>query len=240
MSMLHLPSTAHGLLLWRVDLDTAPTPADAACLSDDEWERARRFVFARDRHRFIAAHAALRGLLSMHTGIPGAMLDFRAGAFGKPALAEPTDVHFNLSHSQAVALIAISDKAEIGVDLELLRPMPDADTLACAHFTDAERLALAALPPERRDRAFLVCWTRKEACLKATGLGLSIDTRSFEVGLDPLQTREVLIPVEDGLARLALASFDGGEGLVCAAARMLAVDAIEPTHPPFQELELYT
>ncbi|MES1265769.1 MAG: hypothetical protein ABUU24_08990, partial [Variovorax sp.] len=75
MSIVQLPTTTQGRL-WRIDLDSAPAPAAAATLSDDEWARASRFVFARDRHRFVAAHAALRGLLSLHTGIPGALLDF--------------------------------------------------------------------------------------------------------------------------------------------------------------------
>lgn len=241
MSIVQLPATTQGRL-WRIDLDSTPAPAAAASLSDDEWERASRFVFARDRHRFVAAHAALRALLSLHTGIPGALLDFTPGAFGKPALAEPAGVRFNLSHSQAVGLIAISDEAEIGVDIELMRPMPDAEDLARAHLTEAERRALAALAPARRDRAFLACWTRKEACLKAVGTGLGIDTRSFEAGLLEDDAREVRIPLENGMARLSLRSFDGGEGVVCAIARMLesdtAVEAAAP-RPTFQDNESY-
>ena len=77
MTLVQLPAAAH-CQLWRADLDSAPTPAAVACLSDDEWERARRFVFARDRHRFVAAHAALRSTLAQQTGIPGALLDFSA------------------------------------------------------------------------------------------------------------------------------------------------------------------
>ena len=242
MTLVQLAATAH-CQLWRADLDSAPTPAAVACLSDDEWERARRFVFARDRHRFVAAHAALRSTLAQQTGIPGALLDFTLGAFGKPVLVEPAGLHFNLSHSQSVALIAISDGAEIGVDVELLRPMPDAAALAADHFTAAEQRALASLPPERRDRAFLVCWTRKEACLKAVGTGLGIDTRSFEAGLDEdADAREVRLPLEGRVARLALHAFDGGEGVVCAIARVLEYDAMAPAvapHPVFQDNETY-
>jgi 4'-phosphopantetheinyl transferase len=240
MTLVQLPAASH-CQLWRADLDSAPTPAAVACLSDDEWERARRFVFARDRHRFVAAHAALRSTLAQRTGLPGALLDFTLGAFGKPVLVEPAGLHFNLSHSQSVALIAISDSAEIGVDVELLRPMPDAAALAAHHFTAAEQRALASLPPERRDRAFLACWTRKEACLKAVGTGLGIDTRSFEAGLEE-DAREVRLPLEGRVARLALRSFDSGEGVVCAIARMpeseLAADALAP-RPVRQDNESY-
>ncbi|MDM0068841.1 4'-phosphopantetheinyl transferase superfamily protein [Variovorax sp. J31P207] len=240
MTLVQLPASSH-CQLWRADLDSAPTPAAVACLSDDEWERARRFVFARDRHRFVAAHAALRSTLAQQTGIPGALLDFTLGAFGKPVLIEPTGLHFNLSHSQSVALIAISDGAEIGVDVELLRPMPDAAALAADYFTAAEQRALASLPSEQRDRAFLVGWTRKEACLKAVGTGLGIDTRSFEAGLEE-DAREVRLPLDGRMARLALHSFDGGEGVVCAIARVLESDAaalaVAP-HPVLQDNETY-
>jgi 4'-phosphopantetheinyl transferase len=224
MSITPLASTS-GCRLWRVDLDVVPAVEATACLSDDEWARAFRFVFARDRQRFIAAHAALRSLLAAHTGLGCAFLEFRTGAFGKPALVEPSGVAFNLSHSQSVALIAIDDgtaPAEIGVDVELLRPMPDAQALADNYFSPAERRALAALPATERDRAFLACWTRKEACLKASGLGLSVDTRSFEAGLAE-DAREVVMPVDGGLLRLALASFDGGQGVVSATARVLSL-----------------
>jgi len=236
MSIVQIPSVAH-CQLWRVDLDVAPGPEASACLSDEEWERAHRFVFARDRHRFVAAHSALRGVLSAHTGIPGAFLDFAHGAFGKPRLVEPAGVRFNLSHSQSVGLIAISMDSEVGIDVELLRHMPDAEALAANHFTIVEQTALKNVSPDERDRAFLRCWTRKEACLKATGLGLSTDTRTFEVGLAG-DTREVQIAGDGSRARLALSSFDGGLGIVCAVARILAVEAIAP-RPLMQESELY-
>ena len=124
------------------------------------------------------------------------MLEFSLGGFGKPSVVEPAGLRFNLSHSQSLALIAVDDDADVGIDVELLRPMNDAEALAGSYFTPAERQALEALAPEARDRAFLTCWTRKEACLKATGLGLSVDTRSFEVGLSP-ETRELSIACGD-------------------------------------------
>jgi 4'-phosphopantetheinyl transferase len=235
MSIVRISSAAH-CRLWRVDLDVMPAGDAAASLSNDEWERAHRFVFARDRNRFIAAHAALRSTLSAETGIPGAYLDFSFGPFGKPALVDPPDIRFNLSHSKSVGMIAIGTGAELGVDVELLRHMPDAEALADAHFTAHERRALAAAAPHERDLAFLRGWTRKEACLKATGMGLSVDTRSFEVGLDA-DGREVQIPVDGGLLRLELISFDGGAGVVCAAARMLALEpAVSPPAIPEREV----
>ncbi|MDM0105326.1 4'-phosphopantetheinyl transferase superfamily protein [Variovorax sp. J22R24] len=225
MTISQLPASSSHWRLWQVDLDSTPAPQAVAALSEAEWERARRFVFKRDRNRFVAAHAALRETLSAQCGIPASMLDFALGPFGKPTLAEDIGLRFNLSHSQSLALIAVCENAEVGVDIELLRPMPDAWALADNHFSAAERRALAALPPEERDRGFLCCWTRKEACLKATGLGLSVDTRSFEVGVLP-NVREVKIDSEDGIVYLTLSSFLGVQGALCAVAHVLDREAI--------------
>ncbi|MEJ8813621.1 4'-phosphopantetheinyl transferase superfamily protein [Variovorax ureilyticus] len=221
--------------VWRVDLDAATW--GTACLSRDERERAARFVFARDRERFVAAHVALRQVLAAYSGVTASLLQFLPGKAGKPALARPAGLQFNLSHSQSVALIAIADgNAEVGVDVEVLRPMPDAEAMAAAYFTDAEQRALAAVGPELRDRAFFTCWTRKEACLKAVGLGLGVDTRSFEAGVDE-GTCETRIPVDGETARVTISSFDGGDGVVCAIARRISNDT--GARRPIHESELY-
>ncbi|MEJ7688409.1 MAG: 4'-phosphopantetheinyl transferase superfamily protein [Variovorax sp.] len=229
MSITELPPVA-GCRLWQVDLDTAPAPRTAAALSAHEGERARRFVFERDGDRFVAVHAALRDALSQLAGIPAALLDFTQGPFGKPALAQPSTLRFNLSHCQSVALIAVCEQADVGADVELLRAMPDADALALACFTGSEHRALCEVAPEARDRAFLTCWTRKEACLKATGTGLSIDTRSFEVGIAP-DDREIELVGVHGVLRLALSSFVAAHGAVCAVARVLPAEAALASSP---------
>lgn len=221
--------------VWRVDLDAVA--ADTASLSQAERDRAGRFVFQRDRQRFVAAHVALRQVLSSHTGVDASRLEFPLGSDGKPFLACPAGVHFNLSHSQSVALIAIGNgETEIGIDVEVLRPMADVEAMAASYFTAAEQRALAAVTPALRSRAFLTCWTRKEACLKAIGLGLGVDTRTFDAGVDE-STREVRIPVDDETACIEVSSFDGGDDVVCAIARQVSANtrAKRPTH----ESELY-
>lgn len=216
MSINPLPSSG-SCQLWRVDLDAPPEPVDVACLSETEWERARRFVFRRDRERFIAAHAALRRILAIRTGTSAALLDFKQGDFGKPSLAGYAGIHFNLSHSQAAALIAVNEGAEIGVDIELLRPMPDAERLAATCFTPCEIRALQGLPDDARERAFLVGWTRKEACLKALGLGLSANLQALEVGLDSVESEIEYVDAE-GINRLRVTPIDVGSGAVGALA----------------------
>ena len=217
MGFVALPQSEPGRL-WRVDLDHDPAPEGLAMLSDDEWARARRFAFERDRRRFLAAHAALRQVLSQHTDLPGASLSFVHGRFGKPTLEGPAGgVRFNLTHSGPIALIAFHPNAEVGVDVEQLRPMPDAATLAEAHFTASECAALAALAGEARDHAFLQGWTRKEACLKAIGTGLGVDTRSFEVGIG-CEARDVAMPASLGGQQIALSSFSLGASALGAIA----------------------
>lgn len=225
--------------LWQVDLDAAPAAEDLTSLSAAEQARAARFVFARDRERFVAAHAALRRLLSFPAGRPAAELAFAEGEFGKPALLGCPGVQFNMSHSGATALIAIGSDLEIGVDVELERPMPDALQLAAAYFTPGELRALEALPDSRRDRAFLTGWTRKEAFLKALGLGITVDLRRVEVGLQDLD-RSVEYSLEAHSCSLRIFSIPLARGAVAAIALQdskTIKEAIIPQKADFARLQ---
>ena len=218
--------------LWRFDLDQHVPAAAHARLSVEEVARASRFVFPRDRSRHIAAHAALRQLLTQHLANAGCdavePLKLVVGRHGKPALAAPSRLHFNLSHSRAVGVVAISEEAELGVDIEQVRPMNDAAVMAAAYFTAAEQAALAACGADfcdaARDRAFFNCWTRKEACLKALGIGLYLATGGFEVGISPVE-QIVEIATPDGLERLQLQSFADGDTVGALALRCAPVQA---------------
>lgn len=156
-------------------------------LSADERARAGRFVFARDRRRYIAARGVLRVLLGRYLDLAPAAVSFRYEAGGKPALApgQSSDLDFNVSHSADVAVVAISRAGQVGVDIEAIRSLPDRDDLARGIFTDAEYAALRALPFDLRDLGFFNGWTRKEAFVKATGEGLSRSLVDFEVTLTP-------------------------------------------------------
>ncbi|QNK75362.1 4'-phosphopantetheinyl transferase superfamily protein [Variovorax sp. PAMC28562] len=222
MTIAQLPSIAE-CRLWHVDLDAAAASQAHECLSGDESARAARFVFERDRRRYVAAHVALRETLSTVTGSTACDLAFDIGAFGKPSLAAPSALRFNLSHSAGAGLIAIDDSdsaTEIGVDVEVLRPLSYSAALAAEYFTAAEQQGLAATAPPDRDLAFLTCWTRKEACAKALGLGLSIDTRSFEVGVN-LEAQDVDMVVGGRTETLRVHSFRHGLALVCAFAKVI-------------------
>jgi 4'-phosphopantetheinyl transferase len=152
-------------------------------LAEDERARAARFHFARDRDRYIVGRGVLRCLLASYTGHAPADLAFRYGEFDKPELAG-AGPQFNLSHSGAVALLAFTDGAEVGIDVELEggEEFPR-ERIAERFFSPAEVAVLRSLPEEERRRAFLRCWTRKEAFIKARGDGLSLPLDSFDVTL---------------------------------------------------------
>jgi 4'-phosphopantetheinyl transferase len=116
-----------------------------------------------------ASHAALHGILRQYTG---ASLDFAAGEHGKPYLPAVPELHFNLSHSHQMALVAVSREVEVGVDVEWFRPLPACLSIAERFFPPAELAALMDVPPADREREFFRLWTRIEAKLKARGIGL--------------------------------------------------------------------
>ena len=182
------PGPRPGIAVWDVDLTAAKSPAAClAILSEDERARAGRFLRPEDGHRFAASHAALRLLLGRHLGADPRTLAFGRGPAGKPHLAGiwAGACAFNLSHSGGRALIGISPSAEIGVDVEAMRPMPDALGIARAHFAPREVAALEGLDPPDLAEAFFACWTRKEAIVKATGQGLLLPLDSFAVSVSP-------------------------------------------------------
>ncbi|MDM0115083.1 4'-phosphopantetheinyl transferase superfamily protein [Variovorax sp. J22R133] len=117
---------------------------------------------------------ALRHVLAQHTGLTAGSLRFGYGEHGKPELLDVPACRFNMSHSDAIGLIAIgADARPVGVDVEVARDVPDAMDMAQQYFDAQELEALGSLANVARSHAFLVGWTRKEACLKALGTGFA-------------------------------------------------------------------
>ena len=171
--------------VWRVDLSRALTDDECrARLSDVDWARAQRFRFSQHRRRYLVAHVALRDLLSVYLGVAARDLSLIDNAYGKPALADAPGLVFNLSHSEDLALIALASHGELGVDVEQCRALPHED-LARRNFSAVESGRLDRLAPGRRHEGFFACWTRKEAYIKAKGMGLSIPLDAFAVEADP-------------------------------------------------------
>jgi 4'-phosphopantetheinyl transferase len=176
--------------VWRASLtlDQATLRSLESTLADNERARAERFVFESDRDRFIAAHGFLHDLLGAYLRCPPKTIDFTYDPHGKPFVASRgprTDVCFNLSHSHEVALIAIGRKRQIGIDIELIRPEFAGEEIARRYFSAKEIDELGKLPAESRAEGFFLCWTRKEAYVKARGDGLHVPLDSFSVSVSP-------------------------------------------------------
>ena len=206
-------------LLW-VDLSLPLAGGEQDDVSAEEHRKASRFRCADDRRRYLAAHAALRRTLAACGAGEARSLHFRSNAWGKPELCEPGGPHFNLSHSADIGLIGSSFSHDIGVDVEFMRALPDAAALVREHFTFAERQEFERLPPQAQDRAFLIGWTRKEACLKAIGSGLHIAPQSVDVGLVAFPRRTQVV-FGERCCDIALQSIVHKQGWVGAVAQVL-------------------
>lgn len=199
--------TGTSIDLWFADLAdwSSVDPAVLAELGADEHERASRIPDTQSRREWQRSRSLLRRILSLY--LPAlTSLEIELGAHGKPRLrtSDRNPLHFNLSHHQRREtgsgwILAISRAGEVGVDLEALRPVPNAERLAQRVFTPAERESLAAASvdsPMRRDRVFLDVWTRKEALLKAVGDGFVRSASALHVG----STEDPHTPAEPRIA----------------------------------------
>jgi 4'-phosphopantetheinyl transferase len=192
-------------------------------LDAGERARAERFVFERHRRRFTAARGLLRETLAAELGGDPAALRFEYGPRGKPRLAAGSDdgLRFNVSHSGELLLIALARGAELGVDVEAVRPDIDHAAIARRFFSACEQAALLALPDPLRARGFFAIWTRKEAYVKLLGGGLSIPLDGFDVSLD--EPARLL----RGAAGVTLLRAEAPDGFLAALA-MAPADAISP------------
>ncbi len=204
--------------MWFARLER--TPARLArmrtVLNADELARADRFFMDVHRYRFIAARAMLRDLLAGYLGQPPQAIRFEYNEWGKPALAAgstATDLRFNLSHSQDLAMYAFALERDVGVDLEMIRAEVANERVAENFFSRWEVETLRALPREHQAEAFFNCWTRKEAYIKARGQGLSIELASFDVSLAPGDEAKLLRGDDLGWS---MAAFKPDHGYVAA------------------------
>ncbi len=183
------------LVATRLNLPPADVNDLRSCLSEQERRRSERFASERDGRRFIVARARLRQLLGSRLGISASSVGFSYGPHGKPQLSRQfadANLRFNLSHSDEIAIYGFSIGRELGVDVEALRPLPDAEDIAARFFSHAEYQAFRRLAAMDRTLGFFNCWTRKEAVVKALGAGLHYSLRDFDVSLAPGDCARVL------------------------------------------------
>jgi phosphopantetheinyl transferase len=133
-------------------------------------------------------------VLEYTSGRPATSLVYSTLLHGKPLLDNGPE--FNTSNSGPMLLIVVGAQTPLGADIEVLGELDDIDKLSRHYFSEAEQSALATLEGAERRRGFYQIWTRKEAVLKALGLGLNLELRSFSVPLDNLGSYKAVGNVE--------------------------------------------
>jgi 4'-phosphopantetheinyl transferase len=211
--------------VWAAHLDVCPEALAglAAILDEAESARATRFRFERHRNRFIAARGVLRSILGTYLDYAPDELQFEYGAKGKPALTgrfAESSLSFNVAHSEDLALVAVTHIGPIGVDVEQVRPMADADQLVARFFSPRENAQFHTLTADQKAVAFFNLWTRKEAWLKATGEGIAHSLNQVEVPFLPSEPATLLaLPqCSDSSLRWALRELLPAPGFVGAVA----------------------
>lgn len=155
-----------------------------AVLSHDERLRSERSPLIEERNRFAVGRGLLRHVLASYLQVDAPQIQFAYGHAGKPYLVDnPRNIHFNISHSGDIALIAITRAREIGVDVEKICDMPEMEDIVSRFFSDAAKAQFQSVPVADRVGTFFKCWTEREAVSKCTGDGIAEDTPSSVEGI---------------------------------------------------------
>jgi 4'-phosphopantetheinyl transferase len=198
--------------------DARSLPQIERWLSAEERVRADRFRAPELRHRFLVSRGVLREVLGRWVGDDPGALVFEAGEHGKPRLRSHPHLHFNLAHSSDLLLLAISTAGEVGVDVERVRPLRDALAVARRFFTGREAAWLEQQDLPQRDTGFFHLWTRKEAVLKGSGMGIAHGLNALEFIEDGGAFCRRLTFPESSAAPWHIAELQPADGYVAALA----------------------
>lgn len=207
--------------VWRLDLDqpSAELEKFRETLDALEIERSSRFHFAKLRQHFVVGRGFLREVLARYVRTDPGALRFSYGPHGKPSLDDPhSGLRFNMSHSHGVALVAVAENKELGVDVEHVRADFATEDIARRFFSRVEVEAFNTLAKEEQMAAFFRCWTRKEAYIKATGRGMSQPLDAFDVTLAPDERAALLRAEDDDASRWTFSDIDLGRDYAAALA----------------------
>lgn len=162
-------------------------------LSHAELARSSRFHFQIDSIRYKVSRVVAKVLLSKVLSIKPSNIELQLNDYGKPKLiAKSNNIFFNVSHSANLGLIAITDIGPIGIDVERYRKKMLAEKFARRFFSESEVKEYLDLPHGQKEEGFFNCWTRKEAFIKALGLGLAMPLKDFDVTLTPGEVSQLI------------------------------------------------
>jgi 4'-phosphopantetheinyl transferase len=169
--------------VWHIDLTSQEKAINglSSLLDEDERSRVARFIVPKPRIQFILSRACLRITLGRYLQIEPREVKFHAADHGKPELTGQSGLHFNLSHTDGSAAIAVTKVGPVGVDVERIRENLEPLALGARFFSQQESEWLQSQPDDQHFAAFFACWTAKEAYVKACGSGLSAPLAAFGV-----------------------------------------------------------
>ncbi|HEY0941013.1 MAG TPA: 4'-phosphopantetheinyl transferase superfamily protein [Steroidobacter sp.] len=182
-----LVSSANHIDLWLAhyqEISDAALHAEyRALLTEEERNQQLRFYFPDDRQRYLVTRALVRTVLSRYLDIDPADWRFANNQYGRPAIAnlDPAEcgLRFNISHTRGLIALGVTQRRELGVDVENVLTREVSMDIADRFFAPAEVAELATVPPERQQDRFFEYWTFKESYIKARGMGLSIPLGQF-------------------------------------------------------------
>jgi 4'-phosphopantetheinyl transferase len=186
---------------WYSSLETTPEQyqLDWQILDDEEKIRAAKFKNAVLQQRYVSAHGQLRLILAQYLEVSPASLLFLKTARGKPYLADYSELAFNLSHTSDDMAVAVAKNCQIGVDIEQCKQRLNLADLVHRCFAEPESAYWHQLPKDLQQKAFYQFWTRKEAFVKATGLGITVGLHDCVI--NPDQPHSFLsVPAQCGAA----------------------------------------
>jgi 4'-phosphopantetheinyl transferase len=188
--------------VWSVRTEASHALAERfePILARDERERAMRFRFTHLRDSFIVVRGTLRILLGRYLDVSAAGIKFEYSSKGKPSVIAPGRIEFSVSHSGTLATFAFTAGCVVGVDVEQIRPLPELLSIVDSNLCSEEIAELMSLAADERERAFFLCWTRKEAYVKAIGDGLSATLHDFRVTVLPGERPRIIRIAHDANA----------------------------------------
>ena len=168
------------------------------CLSKKELLHEASFGTDELRHRFTVSHGRLRCVLARYLSCAPEDVKLVTMPYGKPCLLKGR-LFFNMAHTDKRVMIVVSTDGPVGVDAEEIQQIPESRAIARRWFSTKENRWIESRHDERK--AFLRCWVRREAFLKALGVGLNASGISFEFIPPPsplvFQAGERTIHVQD-------------------------------------------
>jgi 4'-phosphopantetheinyl transferase len=197
-------------------------------LDDAERERWASLRRAADRAEFAAGRVLARRAVGVLLGVEPAEVRLHArcpicgGAHGKPVVVGRPEIGLSIAHAGERVGVAVADGAQVGLDIEREVPLSDPLNPGAGVLHPLERDHLAALPPARRTHAFLRCWTRKEAVLKATGEALTTAMDALQVS-PPDEAPRVLRWPGPAAREVRLHDLEPGAGYAACVAALTAL-----------------